>query len=256
MNANPSPRVLLLEDDPLAAWTGRRILEQMGCRVSDADCCQAAEEAWLSNPFDLIIADHRLPDGFGVELIARMRSIGRTTPVICLTAESEVISAQEREQLQISAVVGKPIHLETLRAAVTQAASATARPPAPLVTPATRRTIGHYELFPCPACLTLADLQQIRPATGRQNWVALDLSTTTQIVPDTRAFLLEMASALQRTGGRLCLAGVTNELATHLHDQGLGRHVDILTDLDSLETLSRQPTSPCERAALMDSIVL
>ena len=34
MNFNPNPRILLLEDDPLAAWTARRILEQMGCRVS------------------------------------------------------------------------------------------------------------------------------------------------------------------------------------------------------------------------------
>jgi CheY-like chemotaxis protein len=253
MNSNPGPRVLLLEDDPLAAWTGRRILEQMGCQVSDADCCQAAEEAWLANPFDLIIADHRLPDGFGVELIARMRAVGRTTPVICLTAESEVISEPERARLQISAVVSKPIHLETLRGAVAQSTAAPARAP---VVPVARRTIGHYDLYPCPPSLSLADLEPLRHTTGRQNWIALDLSTTTQLAPGVLPLLLEMAAALQRSGGRLCLAGVTPALAPALQDQGLARQVDILPDLESLDSLSRQPTSPCERAALMESIVL
>ncbi len=183
MNPKPGPMVLLLEDDPLAAWTGRRILEQMGCRVMDADCCQAAEEAWLANPFDLVIADHRLPDGFGVELIGRMRAAGRTTPVICLTAEAEVISETQRQELQIGAVVGKPINLETLRTAVNHCAAPSEPAAAAVPPPARRRTIGHYDLFPC-------------------------------------------------------------------------RQVDILRDLDSLESLSRHPTSPCERAALMDSIVL
>jgi DNA-binding response OmpR family regulator len=256
MNPDPGPRVLLLEDDPLAAWTGRKILEQMGCRVTGADCCAAAMDAWLANAFDLIIADHRLPDGFGVEMIARMRAAGRTTPVICLTAESEVIAETQRQELQIGAVVGKPINLETLRTAIHRCAGPS-EPAAAAPPPATaRRTIGHYDIFPCAANLTLAELQRIRQEAANQTWIALDLSRTTQIAPEMLPFLLEMAAALQRTGGRLSLAGAGEALTAQLHAWNLGRQVDILRDLDSLESLSRHPTSPCERAALMDSIVL
>ena len=258
MNSSANPRILLLEDDPLAAWTARRILEQMGCRVSESDCCQAAEETWLANPFDLIIADYRLPDGLGVELITRMRSVGHHEPVICLTAESDAISAQERQALQIGDVVSKPIHLETLRAAV---ARNTAPPPEPgAVTPIAtrvRRTIGHYHIFPCPSRLTLQDLQQIRLTTPQGSWIALDLTDTQQIENDVLEILPSIASDIQRTGSRICLAGATApEIISLLQQEAISRNVDVLANVNDLDSLSRQPTSPCERAALMDSIIL
>ena len=258
MTSSANPRILLLEDDPLAAWTARRILEQMGCRVSDSDCCGAAEEAWLANPFDLIIADYRLPDGLGVELITRMRAAGHTEPVICLTAESESISEQERAALQIGDVVSKPIHLETLRAAVTRnTATPGSDTGAAAVSPATaRRTIGHYHIFPCPPCLGAQDLAQIRQQSPQEAWIALDLANTTQIEAELLDALPAIATDIQRAGSRICLAGACAALAEQLRLQGIGRHLDILSDVNDLDSLSRQPTSPCERAALMDSIVL
>ena len=256
MSSNANPRILLLEDDPLAAWTARRILEQMGCRVSESDCCRAAEEAWLSNPFDLIIADYRLPDGLGVELITRMRAAGHTQPVICLTAESESISEQERSSLRIGDVVSKPIHLETLRAAVTRNASHPSDATAATSTEA-KRTIGHYHIFPCPPRLTAQDLSQIRLHAPPDAWIALDLSGTTHIGDDVLQALPAMALDIQRNGARICLAGAVGPtLAFLLQQEAINRHVDIIADLNDLDSLSRQPTSPCERAALMDSIVL
>ena len=256
MSSNANPRVLLLEDDHLAAWTARRILEQMGCRVSESDCCHAAEEAWLANPFDLIIADYRLPDGLGIELITRMRAAGHNQPVICLTAESESISPETRASLQISAVVGKPIHLETLRTAVSQHAASSSATTAPAPENTSRRTIGHYHIFPCPPRLTAPDLQQIRQEAPADAWIALDLTSTEQIDEDVLAALPSIAIEIQRAGARICLAGAGPGLASRLQQGALSRQVDVLADVNDLDSLSRQPTSPCERAALMDSIVL
>lgn len=255
MNSSANPRILLLEDDPLAAWTVRRILEQMGCRVSESDCCRAAEEAWQANPFDLIVADYRLPDGLGVELIARMRAAGHTEPVICLTAESESISGQERTSLRIGDVVSKPINLETLRAVV--ARNTAHRPDADAASPtAARRTIGRYHILTCPPRLTAQDLRQISLTVPQDAWIALDLTGTTHIENDVLDALPAMAADLQRTGTRICLVGACSALTYLLQQAKINRHVDILTDLNDLDALSRQPTSPCERAALMDSIVL
>ena len=251
MSFSTNPRILLLEDDPLAAWTARRILEQMGCRVFESDCLHAAEEAWLANPFDLIVADYRLPDGLGVELIARMRAAGHMEAVICLTAESDSISATERAALQIGEVVSKPIHLETLRAAVARHAA-----PSPAAAPTVRRTIGHYHIFPCRPCLSLPDLHQILQAAPPEAWIALDLSGTTQVEPEVLAALPALATNIQRAGARICLAGATPTLLALLQQDAISRHVDLLADLNDLDALSRQTTSPCERAALMDSIVL
>ncbi|MEI6210443.1 MAG: response regulator [bacterium] len=255
MSFNANPRVLLLEDDPLAAWTARRILEQMGCRVSESDCCHAAEEAWLANPFDLIIADYRLPDGLGVELIARMRAAGHKQPVICLTAESEAISGADRAALQIGDVVSKPIHLETFRAVVSR--NAAQQPDAGTPPPAAvRRTIGHYHIFPCPHSLTAQFLNQIRQSMPQDAWIALDLTGTTHIEDDFLAALPAVAADIQRAGARICLAAPGPALKSLLQQGALSRNVDMLDDLNDLDSLSRQPTSPCERAALMDSIVI
>lgn len=258
MNSSPGPRVLLVEDDPLAAWTERRLLERLGCRVSEADCCRAATQAWKSNRFDLIVVDQRLPDGLGVELIADLRAAGRRDPVICLTAESEAISEGDRETLHIRAVLGKPIDIELLRATVAGAAEVwtgelpqAAEPHKPTDG---RQKIGRFEVLPCPLLLTRPVVENYLPNSG-DPWLALDLTHTTQIEDEALDYLLSLAASVQRRGGRLCLAGVGERLGVRLGEKGLQRQVDILADLESLESLSRTPVSPCERAALMDSIV-
>ena len=102
-------KVLYIEDEPLARWTGKQVIEGLGLDVTPAESCAQAGELWLKNTFDLVISDFRLPDGTADDLIAEMRAAYHNEPVICLSGETEDISAEQRDKLALVAVLGKPL---------------------------------------------------------------------------------------------------------------------------------------------------
>ncbi|MBI3985900.1 MAG: response regulator [Lentisphaerae bacterium] len=111
-------RVLYIEDEPLARWTGSKIIESFTDSVSVADSCAGAEALWTVNPYELVVCDYRLPDGLAGELIGKMRALGRHEPVICLTGETEEISPPDQERLGIAVLLKKPMALDALLRAV------------------------------------------------------------------------------------------------------------------------------------------
>ena len=113
-------RVLLLEDEALVRWTGRRTLEEMGCLVIEAETCQEAEEEWKRGGFDVVVLDYRLPDGVSVDVAGRMRVRGNNEPLIFLTAETEKIGDVEAASLGAVAVLRKPLNVKDLKNANTQ----------------------------------------------------------------------------------------------------------------------------------------
>lgn len=111
-------RVLYVEDEPLARWTGSKIIESFTDSVSVADSCAGAEALWTVNPYDLIVCDYRLPDGLAGELIGKMRALGRHESVICLTGETEEIASPDQERLGIALLLKKPMALDALLQAI------------------------------------------------------------------------------------------------------------------------------------------
>jgi putative two-component system response regulator len=87
----PAPRfaVLLVEDDPDHADLARRCLERAfpGVAVAHAGDAASATELCRSSVWSLILLDHHLPDGFGLDLLGRIRESAPHVPVVMLTAE-------------------------------------------------------------------------------------------------------------------------------------------------------------------------
>ncbi len=78
--------LLLVEDDrPLAAFLGR-LLGGHGYRVDAAFDGQRGLHLALTRTFDLIVLDRTLPAIDGLDLLARLRVRGVTTPVLILSA--------------------------------------------------------------------------------------------------------------------------------------------------------------------------
>jgi two-component system, OmpR family, response regulator len=79
-------RILLVEDDELVADAVVRGLERAGFTVDRTVSSELARAALDSEHFDLAIVDIGLPGADGLSLLKSMRSQGRDTPVLILTA--------------------------------------------------------------------------------------------------------------------------------------------------------------------------
>ena len=82
-------RFLIIEDDPLNASYIADGLRQQGAQVTvAADGVQGIALA-VGEQWDVVILDRMLPDDFdGLQILQTLRSLGRTTPVLVLSALS------------------------------------------------------------------------------------------------------------------------------------------------------------------------
>lgn len=85
-----SIKVLVVEDEELVGTMVRMNLEGEGYQVSWARDGEDGLAAGLREQFDLILLDIALPGRQGLELLADLRGGGVTTPVLMLTARTEV----------------------------------------------------------------------------------------------------------------------------------------------------------------------
>lgn len=117
-------RVLVIDDDPgtLEGFAG--VLASEGFVVDTASSGQAGLVLAESTPFDVILADLRLPDLTGVEVLRHLRHAGVDTPCIIVTAFGSVASAVEALRLGAVDYVEKPLIGDDLVRVVRSASSA------------------------------------------------------------------------------------------------------------------------------------
>ncbi len=92
----PADTVLVVEDEAPMRRFVRSALTTHGFKVTEAGTLHEAETAATESPPDLILLDLGLPDGDGLELLARLREWSRA-PVI-------VLSARGREEDKVIAL--------------------------------------------------------------------------------------------------------------------------------------------------------
>ena len=83
-------RVLVVEDDPDSRELLVRMLTDTGCEVRQAEDGQAGLDACLTQGFDIVFSDIRMPRLSGVDMVRALRASPRTAhlPVIAVTASS------------------------------------------------------------------------------------------------------------------------------------------------------------------------
>lgn len=79
-------RILLIEDDPGTAQEIGLELVANGFEVDHRSTAAAGFEAASTGDVDLLVVDRQLPDGEGLDVIARLRVAGRRTPALVLSA--------------------------------------------------------------------------------------------------------------------------------------------------------------------------
>jgi DNA-binding NtrC family response regulator len=128
-------RILVVDSDDAVRGAAHELLGRFGC---DVETAHNGEEALLmtrSFPYDVVLADIRLPDMTGFECFTRLREIHEQLPVILMTGfgYDPTHTIVKARQQGLKAVLYKPFRLDQLLGEVEKAVTA---PPALAPAPA------------------------------------------------------------------------------------------------------------------------
>ena len=115
------PTLLIVEDEEILGKNIRRALEKLGHAVSLAQTCGDAERLFSELNPDLTLMDLRLPDGSGLDLLAKLRAQSPSSQMIMMTAHATIEDAVRAIKLGAVDYLQKPLHMDDLRHAVTRA---------------------------------------------------------------------------------------------------------------------------------------
>ena len=111
-------RILVVDDEAIVARSCRRILAAEGDEVQTAETGREGLKRALSEHFDVVMADLRMPDLDGMELVRTLRSERPETAVIVITGYGSVASAVEAAKLGVLDYIEKPFTPAQIREAV------------------------------------------------------------------------------------------------------------------------------------------
>jgi len=227
--------ILVLDDEPLVRLLICSGLERVGALVTEAECCAEAIRLAQNTEFDVVVFDYRLPDGTGLEVASRLRDEGFTCPVIMLSGEALDIADDALGRVGVFAVLPKPPDLkkiiETIRRATEKSSvQETVR-------------VGRYAYGKI-----AAGLLDLPAEWANKEWLAIDCSEVSEA-----ALPNGLVECVSRVRGGIALVGTRAALRDVL--QKLNGKIEFVSNVDELAALSRRPTSPSERAALMGAVI-
>ena len=111
-------KVLVIEDDPTVGKFVKRGLEEQRYSVDLVTDGEEGERLALTQPYDLILLDLRLPRRSGIDVLRNLRARGFEKPVLVLTAQDAVDAKVETLRAGADDYVTKPFAFEELLARV------------------------------------------------------------------------------------------------------------------------------------------
>lgn len=111
-------KVLIVEDEPKIAGALSRGLKQEKFVVEVCDDGESGLAAALGDEYDIIILDRMLPGMDGVEICRQIRTKKITTPIIILTAKSQIRDRVEGLDAGADDYLVKPFSFEELLARI------------------------------------------------------------------------------------------------------------------------------------------
>jgi len=111
-------RILIIEDEKDIALPLKKSLENKGFAVDFAEDGKRGLELAQINGYDCILLDLNLPEIDGIEVAKKLRGDQNTTPIIMLTARSQVYNKLEGFETGADDYVTKPFNLKELIARI------------------------------------------------------------------------------------------------------------------------------------------
>jgi CheY-like chemotaxis protein len=107
----PRPHVIVVDDEPAVRSLARRMLEQAGYLVKEAeDPGQACAAAEAGGPLDLLVADFRMPALSGGEVARRVRLVKPNVKVLFITGYADELFDERHALWEGEAFIEKPFN--------------------------------------------------------------------------------------------------------------------------------------------------
>jgi signal transduction histidine kinase/ActR/RegA family two-component response regulator len=106
--------ILFVDDEPEITFMGKKMLENLGYKVSISSDSTFAYEEFKNNPgkYSLLVTDQNMPNLLGTDLAIKMRVLQPDLKVIIITGYSDNLSEEVLNQNGISDVILKPMILD------------------------------------------------------------------------------------------------------------------------------------------------
>jgi DNA-binding response OmpR family regulator len=127
-------RILLAEDDPALGPALQSRLRSDGFVVDLVTTCADADEALLATSYRAVLLDRRLPDGDGLEVLAKLQRRSEAPPVLIITALEDVVDRVAGIEAGAEDYLVKPFAYDELRARLLSRLRRPAAAAAPSVT--------------------------------------------------------------------------------------------------------------------------
>lgn len=103
-------KVLVVDDEKIICHTIRIGLQRHGYEVVTAQSAEEALEKIKNEAFDVVLADIRMPEMDGIQMLKAIREIDLRLPVIFITGYPSVETSAEALELGAEAYISKPFH--------------------------------------------------------------------------------------------------------------------------------------------------
>jgi len=108
------PKILIIEDDAAFGQMLQKFLTKKEFEVSLSFNAEEGKKIFISQSFDLVITDLRLPNYDGIQLLSEIKKINPKTPVIVMTGYAEVSSAVKAMKKGAYDYISKPFTPEEI----------------------------------------------------------------------------------------------------------------------------------------------
>jgi len=114
-------KILIVDDDVTFSRILETFLSRKGYVTEAYQGIRQAQQSLEKKKYDLFLLDYRLPDGTGLDMLDRIRSMGLRTPAIIMTSFSDIRTAVNAIRSGAFDYITKPVNHEELLMLIQQA---------------------------------------------------------------------------------------------------------------------------------------